>query len=86
MLCGQAAGAPHTQDAAERAQLCAAQTLELDACCATARHADGGATVAVGTYTLRPEEDARVGALYLFDTSGSDALHVSAHVRWCRPG
>ena len=53
----------------------AVRTLDLDACCATARPADGGATVAVGTYTLR-EGGTRDGILYFFHTAGAEDVLV----------
>jgi hypothetical protein len=56
-------------------QLHAARTLDLDACCVTARRADGGATIAVGTYTLQ-EHGGRDGILYFYDTTTDAGLEV----------
>jgi hypothetical protein len=58
----------------------ASRTLDLDACCATARPADGGATVAIGTYTLQ-EQGTRDGILYFFQTAAAENALV---VRFCQ--
>jgi len=52
--------------AVDRPAALATCTLDLEACCATARPADGGATFAVGTYTL-VDQQSRTGVLYFFD-------------------
>ncbi len=57
------------------------RTLDLDACCATARVADGGGTVAVGTYTLQ-ETGTRDGILYFFATASDAPLQVTACSAW----
>ena len=54
--------------AVDRPAAVATCTLDLEACCATARPADGGATLAVGTYTL-VDQQRRTGVLYFFDAA-----------------
>ena len=63
--------------AASRPSPLATCTLEVEACCATARPADGGATFAVGTYTLVDQQH-RTGVLYFFDATavGDTGLQV----------
>jgi len=69
--------------AVDRPAALATCTLGLEACCATARPADGGASFAVGTYTL-VDQQRRTGVLYFFDaaatvcTSGLQVLPQAA--------
>jgi len=56
--------------AASRPTPLATCTLDVEACCATARPADGGATFAVGTYTLVDQQH-RTGVLYFFNAAAA---------------
>jgi len=53
---------------ARRPSPLASCTLEVEACCATARPADGGASFAVGSYT-QVDQQHRTGVLYFFDAA-----------------
>ena len=66
--------------AVDRPAALATCTLDLEACCATARPADGGATFAVGTYTL-VDQQRRTGVLYFFDAAAvcTTGLQVWPH-------